>query len=100
MFCRLGFESILKEMIGEEAIKEEVLSDNEDTHLLSLKSDSGEHDSEGYFSMPSSQDSTNFDIKSPNAKDFFDIDELAEDEVRHKLVYSHYHFLYQYFSFS
>lgn len=59
-------------MIGEDVIKEEVFSD-----------DDVEHDSEGYFSMPSSQsqDSSNFDSKSPSAQDFFDIDEMAEDEV-------------------
>lgn len=66
-------------MIGEDAIKEEMSSDGEDA-----KHDDNEQDSEGYFSMPSSQshDSYSFDIKSPSAKDFFDIDEVAEDDVR------------------
>lgn len=73
-------------MIGEETIKEEVLSDNEDSHVPNLKHEINENDNEGYFSMSSDQDSINFDIKSPSAKDFFDIDEMAEDEVSCKNI--------------
>lgn len=65
-------------MIGEDAIKEEISSDGEDS-----KHEDNEPDSEGYFSMSSSQSQdSNFDIKSPSAKDFFDIDEVAEDDVK------------------
>lgn len=78
-FSRLGFDSFFQDVIGEEKIKEEVLSD-EDTSKPYNKNDDSELDSEGYYSMPST-DSSNYDIKLPNATDFFDIDEMAEDEV-------------------
>lgn len=76
-------------MIGEETIKEEVLSDSEELNIPSLRNDETEHDTEGYFSTSSqSQDASNYDIKSPSAKDFFDIDEMAEDEVRMQFFFS------------
>lgn len=70
-------------MIGEETIKEETFSDGEEFSLPNSKLDENEQDSEGYFSMSSGQsrDSSNYDVKSPSARDFFDIDEMAEDEV-------------------
>lgn len=68
-------------MIGDESIKEEVVSDSEDSSIPNLRSEEIDHDSEGYFSMGSNE-TPNYNIKSPSATDFFDIDEVAEDEVK------------------
>lgn len=72
-------------MIGEDVIKEEVMSDNDNDS----KHDDAEQDSDGYFSMPSSQSqgSLDFESKSPSAQDFFDIDEMAEDEVQEHFLF-------------
>lgn len=77
---RMGLGSILQEMIGDEQVKREVLSD-EDTDI---KYDDGDPDSESYFPVSSSlktDDSINYDVKLPNSVDYFDIEEVVEDEV-------------------
>lgn len=75
---RFGIGTILRDVIGDEKIKEEVLSDSEngDTYI---KQEDVEIKSEGYGSQ--STDEFSLDVKSPTAEDFFDINELAEDEI-------------------
>ncbi|XP_023310146.1 transcription initiation factor TFIID subunit 1 isoform X2 [Anoplophora glabripennis] len=84
---KLGFGSILKDLIGDEKIKEEVIDSDYDSSQsssfesnVSLKQEEIEIKSEGYHSQ--NLDNFNVDSKSPSAVDFFDITELAEEEPR------------------
>ncbi|XP_030762517.1 transcription initiation factor TFIID subunit 1-like [Sitophilus oryzae] len=68
---KLAFGSILKEVIGEEEIQtktdyEYSFAQNENLHNLD--------------STDNADQSENYDQKSPSAEDFFDINELANEE--------------------
>ncbi|KAL1517978.1 hypothetical protein ABEB36_001670 [Hypothenemus hampei] len=71
---RLGFGSILQEVIGEEPIQQESGSDDDGSqkHSQEFKYDD---EPEDYYSD---------NEKSPTAEDFFDINEIAEDESSEK----------------
>ncbi|CAH0547721.1 unnamed protein product [Brassicogethes aeneus] len=69
---RLGLSSFLKEMIGDEKIKEEENDNSND--------DSQDGITENQPNEIESTDNVDYDNKSPSAEDFFDINELAEDD--------------------
>lgn len=72
---RLGLGTFLKDMIGDEKIKEEDLSDNENNEFTNgIKQEFDDPSENGHYLS----DET-FHNKSPSAEDFFDINELADD---------------------
>ncbi|XP_056630576.1 transcription initiation factor TFIID subunit 1 isoform X2 [Diorhabda sublineata] len=76
---KLGFGSFVKEIIKEDIDSDpentNFSSRNESSELLKLSQDSA------YYSQNSQEfDNFNIDTKSPSAEDFFDINELAEED--------------------
>lgn len=100
IFCRLGLNSLLKEMIGEEKVIQNDSSDSDYESQETEKSQSSSNDASSYEmdKNVNSADGTIFfllsvvlmireclilgnDEKLPSAVDYSDINELAEDEV-------------------
>lgn len=72
----MGLDSLLKEMIGEEKMKDGSDSENESQEMADTISEVNTNQKDS----PSNKDDLNFGAKSPSAEDYFDINELAEDD--------------------